>query len=78
MPELPADDSAGLNSFVLVSETNLTNKREMSLIFEDQLGKPLGVDDEDFDGKINTVKNRFVNLGNLNQVPHCLSKSATC
>ena len=51
MPDLPADYSGqeDSNHFVLVSETNLTNKREQSLIFQDEIGQPLGIEDEDFD-----------------------------
>lgn len=52
MPDLPDDYDLNRNHFVLVSETNLTNKREKSLILEDEIGEPLGEDDEIFSGKI--------------------------
>ena len=54
MPDLPSDgyDLLSNDHFVLVSETNLTSKREKSLIVEDEIGEPLGEDDETFSGKI--------------------------
>ena len=54
MPDLPSDgyDLLSNDHFVLVSETNLTSKREKSLIVEDEIGEPLGEDDEIFSGKI--------------------------
>ena len=54
MPDLPPDgyDLLSNDHFVLVSETNLTSKREKSLIVEDEIGEPLGEDDETFSGKI--------------------------
>ena len=52
MPALALEE----DPFVLVSETNLTNRNELHLMKQDILGEPLGVDDNiPFDERINEV-----------------------
>ena len=46
MPELPSDYDGEQDQFVLVSETNLTQKREQYLLSQDVVGIPLGKADE--------------------------------
>lgn len=46
IPELPTYQNGGQDQFVLVSETNLTHKREKYLLSQDVIGIPLGKADE--------------------------------
>merc|ERR1712079_455850 len=46
MPELPANLYSNVDHFVLVSETNVTNQRETSLMVQDVVGEPLGDEDK--------------------------------
>ena len=46
MPELPASQKGHASQFILISETNLTEKREKYLLSQDVIGIPLGKADE--------------------------------